>query len=361
MYRGENMKLLKGKKKDNDGLVTVVDKRSTGRKIVDFLINNALYIMIVILVVVVAVQNPLFLKNAPVDLLKRTAAYVMMALGVAGLIVLTGTDLSAGRIMGFTSLIAASLLQNVDASTRVWPGLEPWPLLLVLLLVVVIGGLIGAFNGFFVAKFDLHPFIVTLSTQMILYGTMLIYLAMGTNGSQNISNLSANYKNAITGTISIGSVSIPYYVLIAIAMVIIMWFIWNKTTLGKNMFAVGSNPEAAKVSGVNVIGTIVAIFTMAGICYGINGFVEAARVGGPGASAGVNAECDAIAACVIGGVSFVGGVGTIGGVVIGVILLQLISVALQWLSVSANLVYIIKGAIILIAVTLDMRKYVAKK
>ncbi len=355
------MKILSKGKKNNDGLVTVVDKRSTAKKVLDFVINNALYFMIVALVIVVSVKRPDFLKTAPLDLLKRTAAYVIMALGVGGIIVLTGTDLSAGRIMGLTSLVAASLLQNLDAPNRVWPGLEPWPIILVILLVVVIGACIGAFNGFFVAKFDLHPFIVTLSTQLMLYGTMLIYLAMGTNKSQNISNFIPQYKELVTGTLKIGNWLIPNYVWLSIAMIFIMWFIWNKTTLGKNMYAVGSNPEAAKVSGVNVLGTIVSIFTMAGILYSINGFVEAARIGGPGASAGANAELDAIAACVIGGVSFVGGIGKISGIVIGVILLQLISVALQWLGISPNLVYIIKGAIILFAVTLDMRKYVAKK
>lgn len=356
------MKLLsKGKKKDNEGLVTVVDKRSTAKKVFDFVINNALYFMIAALVIVVAVQYPLFIKNAPLDLLKRTAAYVIMALGVGGIVVLTGTDLSAGRIMGLTSLIAASLLQNLDAPTRIFPGMEPWAWPVVVILVIVIGAVVGAFNGFFVAKFDLHPFIVTLSTQLMLRGTMLIYLNFGNNKGQNIANLTDTYKGLITDTVDIFGWSIPNFVWLSLIMILVMWFVWNKTTLGKNMYAVGSNPEAAKVSGVNVLGTIVSIFTMAGVLYSINGFVEAARIGGPGATAGNNAELDAIAACVIGGVSFVGGIGKISGIVIGVILLQLISVALQWMSVSANLVYIIKGAIILFAVTLDMRKYIAKK
>ena len=140
-----------------------------------------------------------------------------------------------------------------------------------------------------------------------------------------------------------------------------MWFVWNKTTLGKNMYAVGANPEAANVSGVNVMKTIIMVFAMAGVLYGFSGFVEAARVGSNNASAGLNAELDAIAACVIGGVSFTGGTGKISGIVTGVILLQIITVALQWLGVSTNLQYIIKGAIILMAVAIDMRKYLAKK
>ena len=127
------------------------------------------------------------------------------------------------------------------------------------------------------------------------------------------------------------------------------------------MYAVGANPEAANVSGVSVTKTIVLVFTMAGILYGFSGFIEAARIGSNGAATGVNAELDAIAACVIGGVSFSGGTGKISGIITGVILLQIISVALQWLSVSSDLQYIIKGLIILVAVALDMRKYLAKK
>ena len=135
-----------------------------------------------------------------------------------------------------------------------------------------------------------------------------------------------------------------------------MWFTWNHTTLGKNMYAVGANPEAANVSGVNVPATIILVFLTAGLLYGVSGFIEAARIGSNNANAGQNAELDAIAACVIGGVSFTGGVGRISGIVLGVILLQTITVALQWLGVSQNLQYIIKGAIILAAVAIDVNK-----
>ena len=99
-----------------------------------------------------------------------------------------------------------------------------------------------------------------------------------------------------------------------------MWFVWNKTTFGKNMFAVGSNPEAANVSGVNVAATTILVFTLAGVMYGFTGFIEGARIGANTANTGLNYELDAIAACVIGGVSFVGGIGKIRGVIIGVVL-----------------------------------------
>ena len=159
----------------------------------------------------------------------------------------------------------------------------------------------------------------------------------------------------------LGNVAIPRYVLFAVILVIVMWFIWNKTAFGKNMFAVGSNAEAAKVSGVNVFLTTMLVHTLAGAMYGYAGFIEGVRAGSVAASTGLNAECDAIAACVIGGVSFVGGTGKISGIILGVFVLRIIFVALTMLGVDSASLYIIKGAIILCACALDMRKYLVKK
>lgn len=174
--------------------------------------------------------------------------------------------------------------------------------------------------------------------------------------------MSENYRSFITGTLfSIGGVAVPKYVLYSLILTVIMWVIWNKTTFGKNMFAVGSNEEAANVSGVNVMRTIIMVFMLAGMMYGITGFLDGARIASANANTGLNYECDAIAACVIGGVSFVGGIGRISGIVVGVLLLQIIFTGLNFLSVDANMLYIIKGLIILIACAIDMRKYLVRK
>jgi methyl-galactoside transport system permease protein len=242
-----------------------------------------------------------------------------------------------------------------------WLGMEPWPILAVIVLVMVLGGIVGAFNGFFVAKFKLHPFIVTLATQLMLSGFLLIYMAWGNGDGAQLSGMTTLYKDITKGTVQIFGTSVPYYVFYAMAAIVIMTFIWNKTTIGKNMYAVGANPEAANVSGVNVSMTIIFIFMMAGMLYGFSGFIQAPFVGSVTPNSGDGAELDAIAACVIGGVSFTGGTGKISGIVIGVILLQIITVALQWLGISPNLQYIIKGLIILVAVAIDMRKYLVRK
>ncbi len=338
---------------------------------VDFLLNNAIYIILAILVIytqiysinVLHARNSFLSFTSIVDILKKSAAALFLALGVGGIIVLTGTDLSAGRIMGLAMLVSASLLQKPlsEYASKMYPDMLPWAIPLVIIFVMAFSAAIGAFNGFCVAKFKLHPFIVTLSTQLMLYGFILIYMTWGKNGGAPIAGLTEEYKNVVKGTFSVGGTAIPYYVIYAVIATALMWYVWNKTTLGKNMYAVGANQEAANVSGVNVMRTIILVFMMAGALYGFSGFVEAARVGSNSASAGVNAELDAIAACVIGGVSFNGGMGKISGIVMGVVMLQIISVALQWLGVSTNLQYIIKGVIILVAVAIDMRKYLVKK
>ena len=336
------------------------------RYIVDSILNNALYILMAVFVIYTAIEKPRFLTPGSIaNLFVQVAAYLPMALGIAGCIVLTGTDLSAGRISGLTAAVAGVMLQKTDFVNKMFQNLPEvttgW-VLVAMLTVVAIGALIGLINGYFVAKFSLHPFIVTLSTQLITYGIILWFFALNGNNGQPISGLSEEYKTFVSGTLfKVGNVSVPRYVLYAVILTAVMWFIWNKTTFGKNMFAVGSNAEAAKVSGVNVFWTTVLVHTLAGAMYGYTGFIEGARSGSIAAGTGLNAECDAIAACVIGGVSFVGGTGKISGIVLGVLILRLIFVALTMLGVDSSSLYIIKGAIILCAVALDMRKYLVKK
>ena len=343
-----------------------MDAKDKKRFWVDGILNNALYILMLIFIIYTANVKDTFLTwGSFANLITQVAAYLPMALGIAGCIVLTGTDLSAGRVAGLTAAVAGVLLQKSDFANKMFQNLPEVTLgwiLVVLLIVVAIGALIGFVNGYFVAKFSLHPFIVTLSTQLITYGIILWFFGLNGNNGQPISGLSKEYKEFVGGELfRMGGVAIPRYVLYAMILIVVMWFIWNKTAFGKNMFAVGSNAEAAKVSGVNVFWTTVLVHTLAGAMYGYSGFVEGVRSGSVAANTGLNAECDAIAACVIGGVSFVGGTGSISGIILGVFVLRIIFVALTMLGVDSSSLYIIKGAIILCACALDMRKYLVKK
>ena len=160
----------------------------------DSILNNALYILMFVFVVYTAIKNKNFLApGSIVNILSLVAASLPMALGIAGCIVLTGTDLSGGRVVGLTSAIAGALLQDRTISRKFFSSLPEitggW-ILLTILCVVLIGAIIGMVNGFFVAKFSLHPFIVTLATQLITYGLILIFFMLNGNNGQPVSGLS---------------------------------------------------------------------------------------------------------------------------------------------------------------------------
>ena len=341
-----------------------MDKKDKRRFWADGILNNALYILMLAFCIYTAIQRPNFLSITSLgNLLVQVAAYLPMALGIAGCIVLTGTDLSAGRAVGLTAAVTGAFLQRFDLPNKMLtflPEVTPFWLVVTLLAVIALGAIIGLINGFFVAKFNLHPFIVTLSTQLITYGIILWFFDF--NKGAPISGVDQLYRDVLGTTMFyMGNTPIPLYALYAVLLTALMWFIWNKTTFGKNMFAVGSNAEAAKVSGVNVFVTTMLVHTLAGAMYGYSGFVEGFRSGSIAAGTGANYECDAIAACVIGGVSFVGGTGKISGIVLGVFVLRIIFIALTMLGVNSSSLQIIKGAIILCACALDMRKYLVKK
>ena len=285
------------------------------------------------------------------NLFISNAGLLVIAMGETIVMITAGIDISVGSVTALVCMVAANQMENHGASAYT-----------ALLMALVIGLLFGLVQGFLVSYLEIQPFIVTLATQLIVYGILLMYIMLNGNNGQPLSGLDKSFKNFVTGSfLKIRGVPIPNYVWYACVVVVFMWFMWNKTTFGKNMFAVGSNPEAANVSGVNVMRTTILVHTLAGCMYGITGFIESARIGSNQANTGLNYECDAIAACVIGGVSFVGGTGKISGVVLGVFILRIIFVALQFLAVSQNMQYVIKGLIILIACAIDMRKYLVRK
>ena len=281
---------------------------------------------------------------------------MIIALGVGGIIVTQGTDLSAGRIIGLAAVVSASLSQASDYAYRMYPDLQQLPILVPILISMVICGVIGGINGFAVAKLKTPPFIATMGTMLLAYGITSLYFDRPPYGAQPIAGLDKGFKELASGAIQIGSFRLPYLIIYAAIACVIMWFIWNKTKLGKNMFAIGGNPEAAEVSGVNVARNLIIIYIMAGILYGLAGSLEAARVGSATNNTGNMYEMDAIAACVVGGVSFAGGVGSIGGIITGVLIFQVLNYGLSFIGVSTYLQFIIKGVIIIAAVALDTRR-----
>ena len=336
-------------------------------KLTGFFLNYALFIILGLILIVVSVIRIDFLSMSNIlNILQNASTKGILALGCAGLIVLAGTDLSIGRVLGISAAVTASLVQSTTYASRMYPTmtqpLGTFGLLIPLFASIAVAVTFSLINGFGVAKLHLHAFIVTLGTQLIAYGANCLYIESQPSGTaQALSTFDPNFLNIAAGAIYIGEVRIPLVVIYFLVLATIVWVIWNKTKLGKNMFAVGGNTEAAAVSGVNVAKTIMLVYLLAGVLYGIASFLEAARITSVGANTGLNYELDAISAVVVGGVSFSGGVGTIQGVVIGAIIMQAIVYALQFLGINPYIQYIIRGLIIILAVSIDVRKYIAKK
>jgi methyl-galactoside transport system permease protein len=335
---------------------------NASKKIGNFVSQNAIYIVLVLLVFAIALKDPHFLSvHTFRDILLQSSTRAIIALGAGFVLITGGTDLSAGRVVGLTAVLSASMLQIPDYPRLFFPNLPHLPLIVPILLAILAGFLIGLINGYIVAKFSVPPFISTLGTMVAVYGLNSLYFDMKPNESQPIAGLRKDFTTLGTGAFGSGDYSIPYIVVIAIAIAAVVWVIFNKTRLGKNMYAIGGNVQAAIVSGINVKRNLIVIYAIAGALYGIAGVLEAGRTGGATNNYGNMYELDAIAACVVGGVSTSGGIGTVPGIMAGVLIFGVINYGLTFIGVSPYWQLIIKGLIIVAAVAFDIRKYLAKK
>ena len=315
------------------------------RNIKEIAANNAIYIVLFLLfLIIISIDSSfLSLKNAGF-ILSQSATRMIFACAIAGPIVLGGTDLSAGRLIGLSGLITASLLQSPDYVARVFPDLPRLPIWLPIILAMVICALFSLIHGYLVAKLKVAPFIASLGMQLVVYGLMSVYFDAVSN-SAPIGVLDVKFSGFAQNGITIMGFRLQFIILYAVAVIALVWFIWNKTKLGKNMFAIGGNIEAANVSGVNIVLNTLIIYVLAGLLYGFGGALEVARTGSATNALGQGYELDAIAACVVGGVSMRGGIGTIKGIVTGVLLFQVISYGLVYIQVNPYLVYFIKGVL----------------
>ncbi|MDK2878787.1 MAG: methyl-galactoside transport system permease protein [Thermoanaerobacteraceae bacterium] len=329
----------------------------------EFFSQNVIYIVLAALVIIIAIWNPAFLSVRCLrDILVQSSTRAIIALGVSFALITGGTDLSAGRMVGFAAVLSSSMLQSATYARRFYPNMPDLPLWLPILLAVLAGIIFGLLNGLIVSRLNVPPFIATLGTMVIVYGVNSIYFDLPPNNSQPIGGLRRDFTNLGTGFIGPnGLYSIPYILIIAVVTALIVWVILNKTSLGKSIYAIGGNVNAATVSGINVAHTLLFVYAFAGALYGLAGVLEAARTGGATNNYGNMYELDAIAACVVGGVSITGGVGTVPGILAGVLIFSVINYGLTFIGMNPYWQLIIKGLIIVSAVAFDIRKYVAKK
>ena len=332
----------------------------------DFLLRNGLYIAIVFIFIILCIITPI-VKHVPLltynnilNILQQASPRMFLALGVAGLILLAGTDLSIGRMVGMGMTTATIIMhQGINTGSVFghifdFSGLPtPVKILFALVMCIIFCTFFTTIAGCFTARFKMHPFISTMANMLIIFG-LTTYATKGVSFGAIESAIPSMIIPRVNG--------FPTIILWAIAAVAIVWFIWNKTTFGKNLYAVGGNAEAAAVSGISVFKVTVGAFILAGILYGFGSWLECIRMVGSGSAAyGQGWETDAIAACVVGGVSFTGGIGKISGVVVGVLIFTALTYSLTILGIDTNLQFIFSGIIILVAVTLDCLKYVQKK
>ena len=331
-----------------------------------FLLQNGLYIAIVLIFIALCIitpvikGTPLLTYNNVLNILQQASPRMFLALGVAGLILLAGTDLSIGRMVGM-GMTTATIIMHQGINTGGVFGhifdFTGWPIparmIFALIMCIILCTCFTSLAGFFTAKFKMHPFISTMANMLMIFG-LITYATKGVSFGAIEPSIPTMIIPRVNG--------FPTIILWAVAAVAVVWFIWNKTTFGKNLYAVGGNSEAAAVSGISVFAVTIGAFILAGILYGFGSWLECARMVGSGSAAyGQGWETDAIAACVVGGVSFTGGIGKISGVVVGVLIFTALTYSLTILGIDTNLQFVFSGIIILVAVTLDCLKYVQKK
>ncbi len=316
--------------------------------------DNGIIILLAILVIYTGITVPTFRSgNNLWNLAINAAPRVIIALGVSGCLITKGTDLSAGRLVGLSGCLAGAMLQKADTSSKLWPDFPELNVWLVLLIVIVISCVFGLINGIIISYLSVPAFIGTLGMQLTVYGVVQVI-----TNNVPLGGYRADYTAVTQGKLG-GIIPVQFvYLVIAAA---IFWFIYNYTRHGKYMYAIGGNEAAAEVSGVNVRKTKIIIYVTAAAMYAIAGFLLGGKSGGASTNLGNGYELEAIAACTIGGVSVNGGIGKISGVIIGVAVFELLKNALQFLGVNPSWQYVAQGVVIVVAIALDIRKYIQKK
>ncbi len=291
-----------------------------------------LFIMILFLLVI----SPTFrtMQNT-INVLNQISINGIIAMGMTFVIISEGIDISVGSVIALASVVVGATLNNGGG------------VYMAVVMGVLACGLVGLFNGFFISRYRMFPFVVTIASQLIVRGVAYVI----SNGR------SYTLRNDAFKLIGQGRLfdKIPYSILVFITVTIICYFMLSRMRFGRYLYATGGNEYAAIASGVNVNRIKLVTYTIMGLCVGVAGVLLTSRVNAGQPAMGVGYETDAIAASVIGGVSFTGGVGSIQGTVIGVLIIGLINNGMNLLGVSSFYQQIVKGFIILLTVIMDMK------
>ncbi|TLY68331.1 MAG: ABC transporter permease [Gammaproteobacteria bacterium] len=292
-------------------------------------------------------QSFLLNEQRLVVMILQVSVIGIIAVGVTQVIITGGIDLSSGSVVAVTAMVAASLAQSSDAVRAVYPSLTDLPVLVPVMAGLAVGAAAGLANGTLIAYTSIPPFIATLGVMVSARGIAKWY----THG-QPVSMLTDAYAD-------IGGGAVP--VMIFLGTALIFHIALRYTRYGKFTYAIGANPQAARISGINVAGHLIVVYTIAGTLSGLAGIVTSARAVSGQAGMGMMYELDAIAAAVIGGASLAGGVGRITGTVIGTLILGVVTSGFTFLRIDAYYQEIVKGAIIVAAVIADQYRHRASR
>ncbi len=297
----------------------------------------ALVVLCLVLTVNPATSRTFLTQQNIFNVLRQTSTNLYIACGMTMVIILGGIDLSVGSIIALSGCIAAGCVVHYNL-----------PLGAAILVGLIVGLLVGAFNGLVIAKTTIPAFIVTLATMNIAKGLAYVY-----TGGSPVRVITQEWQFIGGGYIGI----FPAPVLILILVLVITGLIMNKTKLGRYIYAVGGNPQAAEFSGINVARVKFLVHVFSGIMAGLAGIVLASRMYSGQPTAGEGAEMDAIAAVVVGGTSMAGGSGKLGGTLIGGLIIGILNNGLNLMNVNSFWQYVVKGAVILLAVYIDFFRH----
>lgn len=299
-----------------------------------------IFATLIVLIIIFALLSPNFLLvDNIISILLATCVNGLLALGVTFVIITGGIDLSIGTVMTFSAVISGLCVTNFN-----------FPLWLGVIICILVGTIIGALTGLMVARLRIPAFIATLGVMMITSGLSLVV-----TGARPVY-FPTEYKEIAVGSLFgkiIPGFQLPNAVLILFIMAIIASIILNKTIMGRYNFAIGSNTEATRLSGVNVAGWLTGIHALAGAFFGIAGIVISSRLGSAQPAIGQGYELEAIAAVVIGGTSLAGGQGTISGTIIGAFIMSVLTNGLRIVGVAQEWQTVVIGAVVILAVFID--------
>ena len=308
------------------------------RKSIKEVLNSLTLVLIILgLGVVLSIASPNFLKTTNIlNILRQVSINGILAIGMSLVCLTGGIDLSVGSIVAFAGILTAGMLNNTSL-----------PIFVIALIAVAVGCIMGLINGYFVAYWGAPAFVVTLSMLTVGRGLTYIYC-----DGKPISKLPAEFL--VIGKGSILGLPIPTIVLLVVFIVFSVML--SKFKLGRYIYAVGGNPQAAMVSGINVKKILLLVYMFSGMCRGVAAVVLTARVSAGLATAGDGYELNAIAATVIGGTSLSGGTGKLWGTLLGALLLGMVNTGLDLLNVTSYYQQVVRGLIILGAILIDTRR-----